>query len=731
MKNNLLLLLVLISGCAVLLASSPITAQPFSYPYTPKQPVTDTIFGRVIVDEYRWMEEVSSPQMQIWMKTQSDLTNSWLDKIPGRNKLIEEYKKLDQLETAKISLFIKRESGRYFYQKTLAGENVAKLFYRNSEAGREVLLFDPGTYARGKPKEITFSFLPSKDGKKVALSITESGKVDINTVKVLNVDTRKFYSDSLYPVNFVQAWSPDSKGFIYSSLQTSDQLSVSLFQDITVKYHHLGSDTKEDKTVLSRANNPDLNVKSADLLYVSYSPDNLYLMATLWSGAQDQNRSFFAPVSAFANTPISWKPLAKTEDQVRDAIIYKEKVYLVSRKDAPNFKILVSPLNALDIPHAQTLVTESNMPIGWVRITKDYLLIQKTEGINTLWDQYNFLTDEKESIKLPAFGSAYIYGLDITSNDCIMNVLSWKQPLARYKYNPLLNQISQTAFDSSPKYPGIENLVVEEIEVKSHDGVLVPLSLIYKRNLKKDRNNSVYMRGYGSYGSSTIRVFDLSLLPILNKGVIVAITHPRGGGEKGFAWHMGGFKTTKPNTWKDFIACGEYLINTGYTSAKRLIGMGSSAGGILIGRAITERPDLFAASIHNVPVSNPLRGENRPNGILDSQEFGTVKDSVEAMGLIAMDAYLHVKPGVKYPAVIAVAGINDTRVPVWQPAKFVAALQEANTSVKPILLNVNYESGHGTDEKHIMYRNFANQLAFALWQAGHKDFQPVITDKPR
>jgi len=127
--------------------------------------------------------------------------------------------------------------------------------------------------------------------------------------------------------------------------------------------------------------------------------------------------------------------------------------------------------------------------------------------------------------------------------------------------------------------------------------------------------------------------------------------------------------STKPNTWKDFISCGEYLISKGYTSAKKLIGEGTSAGGILIGRAITERPDLFAVAINNVPVSNPLRGENRPNGILDSKEFGTIKDSTEAMGLIEMDAYLHVKPGVKYPAVIAVTGINDTRVHVWQPAK--------------------------------------------------------------
>jgi prolyl oligopeptidase len=253
---------------------------------------------------------------------------------------------------------------------------------------------------------------------------------------------------------------------------------------------------------------------------------------------------------------------------------------------------------------------------------------------------------------------------------------------------------------------------------------MVPLSLIYNKNTKKDGQNIVFMTGFGSYGSSTLPHFNMLHLPLLNRGIIIAITHPRGGGEKGYAWHMGGFKATKPNTWKDFIACGEYLISKGYTSAKHLVGEGLSAGGILLGRAITERPDLFAAAINNVPVSNPLRGENRPNGLLDAQEFGTVKDSVEALGLIEMDAYLHIKKGVRYPAVLAIGGINDTRVPIWQPAKFVAALQEANASDKPILLQVNYDSGHGSEEKFMIYKSLADQFAFALWQAGHKDFQP-------
>jgi prolyl oligopeptidase len=192
---------------------------------------------------------------------------------------------------------------------------------------------------------------------------------------------------------------------------------------------------------------------------------------------------------------------------------------------------------------------------------------------------------------------------------------------------------------------------------------------------------------------------------------------------------MGGFKTTKPNTWKDFISSAEYLIEKGYTSPKNIICEGGSAGGILTGRAITERPDLFAASIHLVPVSNALRHEQRTIGSTDAKEFGTVKDSVEAMALLEMDSYLHVKKGVAYPAVLATAGINDNIVPAWQPGKFVAALQDANSSNQPILLLVDYESGHFSQEKYVWYLDLANKFAFALWQAGHKDFQTVNIEK--
>jgi prolyl oligopeptidase len=212
---------------------------------------------------------------------------------------------------------------------------------------------------------------------------------------------------------------------------------------------------------------------------------------------------------------------------------------------------------------------------------------------------------------------------------------------------------------------------------------------------------------------------------VANRGVVLAFAHPRGGSEKGEAWYKAGFKTTKPNTWKDFISCAEYLVKKGFTSPEKLAGTGTSAGGILISRAITERPDLFAAAVCNVGCANAMRMEFTPNGPGNTPEFGTVKDQVECAALFEMDGVQHVEKGVKYPAVLGVGGWNDPRVAPWEPGKFVAALQADSTSGKPVLMKVNYDNGHFTEEKIVTFKNFASQDAFLLWQTGQKDFQPV------
>ncbi len=261
------------------------------------------------------------------------------------------------------------------------------------------------------------------------------------------------------------------------------------------------------------------------------------------------------------------------------------------------------------------------------------------------------------------------------------------------------------------------------MEAPGHDGTLVPFSIIHHKGLKLDGASSAILEGYGAYGISYTPRFDVRHSLALHD-VVLAYCHPRGGSEKGEAWYKAGYKTTKPNTWKDFISCAEYLVKKGYTRPAKLAGTGTSAGGILISRAVTERPDLFGAAVCNVGCANAMRLEFSPNGPVNTPEFGTVKDPVEAAALFEMDGVQHVEKGVKYPAVLGVAGWNDPRVPAWQPGKFIAALQGASSSGKPVLMKVNYDNGHFTEEKIVTFKNFAGQFAFLLWQTGHPEFQP-------
>ena len=208
---------------------------------------------------------------------------------------------------------------------------------------------------------------------------------------------------------------------------------------------------------------------------------------------------------------------------------------------------------------------------------------------------------------------------------------------------------------------------------------------------------------------------------------VSADSHVRGGGDYGEAWHLGGYKLTKPNTWRDFIACAQYLIGHRYTSPSKLFGIGASGGGILIGRAIEERPDLFAAAIAEVPIADMLRWETTANGEGNVTEFGSVKTQEGFEDLYAMSSYAHVKDGAKYPAVMVTTAINDKRVEPWIPAKFAARLQAATASGRPVLLRVDYDAGHGNIGATVSQQaeSFADMISFALWQTGDPAFQPI------
>ncbi|MEO6637069.1 MAG: prolyl oligopeptidase family serine peptidase, partial [Ginsengibacter sp.] len=685
---------------------------------------SDTYFGVTYHDPYRWLEYIQTPEVETWFKHQATFTDSILNNLNGRDELIAEWKGINKLRSAVISSY-SYENGRLFYRKRLPGENVGKIYFREGINGTEKLLFDPTSYIPGKTLSVQ-RISPSYDGKKLAIAYAENGS-ERPVIKILEVDTKQFLKDSLYPATF-SSWTFDNKAFLYHWRKSDNSKDPTSSLNTKVKLHTLGTDVAGDIDYFSNASYPDLHIDASVYPIVFLSEDSKNYIFSGESTVQPEMKRYYAPINEFNASKINWRVLCSPSDKlVRKMIIKDDNIYAITYRNAKNYKVITTSLKKPDWNNATTVADEkADKTIQDITNSKDYLFITYSDGINNFISKYNFTTKKTNNIKFPFTGTVGVQCFDTKSNNCLVSITSWNKPATEFEYNAETDAFTPSRFNKRNVYPApYQNLLVEEVQVKGHDGVMIPLSIIYKKGIKMDGSNVCLMDGYGAYGSSMMTPhFNTLENALAVRGVVIAIPHVRGGGEKGQEWYRAGYKTTKPNTWKDFIRCAEYLIKKGYTSSQKLAGTGMSAGGILISRAITERPDLFAAAICNVGLANAMRTEFSANGPGNIPEFGTVKDSVESKALYEMDGMQHVVKGTKYPAVICVGGWNDPRVVAWEPGKFAAALQNASASGKPVLLKINYDNGHFTEDRNVTYADFADQFAFVMWQCGHPDFQP-------
>ena len=700
----------------------------WSYPPTKTGDATDTLFGKTYKDPYRWIENLKDKDVEAWFKAQADLTDGLLAKIPARDVLANEWMALDKLKSANYSQ-ITYEQGRVFYKKTLGGENVGKLYYRDGWNGAEQLLFDPAgfkpTGSKADDVATIVSYTPSPDGRHVVLGLSAAG-AEYSELRPIEVETRKLLPETIYPSYGALSWTMDSKSFLYDAGKVTDIKNPDIELNRKTRLHALGTEVASDADFFSNESYADLEIspKEMPMAFIDESyPD--YVIGNVGT-VQNEMRLFYAPTSQMTpGNKLKWSVLALPSDNlVRGMVFHKDHAYAITHTGAPKYKIVRTSMAHPDWKTAETVVPEAKDSIQSITHSRSFMFVVYSNGIVGRLVKHTLDTGTTSEVKLPASGTIDINCPDFRTDQCIVFTTSWVQPTTLYDYDAEKGTFAKSIFNTAISYPGFENLVTEEVEVRGHDGTLIPLSIVHRKDLKLDGSASAILEGYGAYGISMTPAFSIRRSVALH-GVVLAYAHVRGGSEKGEAWYKAGYKTTKPNTWKDFISSAEYLIKKGYTSAGKLAGTGTSAGGILISRAVTERPDLFGAIVCNVGVANALRAEFSPNGPVNTPEFGTVQDETEAKALYEMDGVQHVKAGVKYPAVLGVAGWNDPRVIPWQPGKFVAAMQVASTSGKPVLLKVNYDNGHFTEEKIVTFKNFAGQTAFMLWQTGHKEFQPV------
>jgi prolyl oligopeptidase len=697
-----------------------------SAPVAPVESVTNTYFGTAVVDRYRYMENLSNPNVMAWMKTQNDYTRSLLDRIPGRTALLARIQELDNAVAARVEDIRRLPGGRYFYLKRLPQDNTFKLYVREGLAGKETLLFDPEKFAKaaGTPFAINY-YEPSREGNFVACGLSAAGSEDA-VIHVLDTATGKEVDKPIDRAQFGGiSWRPDGKSFFYNRLQKMepDMPETERYQKSRVYLHVIGADADQEPSVFGYEISPRVKMEPADDPFINTMPGCQYALGSIEHGTRQELTLYVAPLASVGKPNTPWQKICDVEDDVTDFAKKGKEIFLLTHKDASRFKIIMTSLAKPDLAGAKTVVPAGNAVITGLAAAKDALYVQLRDGGIGRLLRVPF-HGKPEPVGLPFDGSVSIAAADARLAGTWLDMGTWTKAGQIYAYDPQTKKITNTGLQPLGKFDAPDDLESVEVKARSYDGEMIPLSIVYKRGIKLDGSNPTLLWGYGAYGISQDPVFGPVLLAWYEKGGVFAVAHVRGGGDYGEDWYKGGYKLTKPNTWKDFIACANYLIEHKYTVPSKLAGTGGSAGGILIGRAITERPDLFGAAIIQVGCLDMLRIETTPNGVPNIPEFGSVKTEDGFKELYEMSSYNYVRDGTKYPAVMLTTGINDPRVEPWQSAKMAARLQAATTSGKPVLLRVDYEAGHGigTTKKQNEEQR-ADTTSFLLWQFGLPGFQ--------
>jgi prolyl oligopeptidase len=692
-------------------------------PDTPVREVKETFFGTEVSDPYRWLEDLKSPEVASWMHAQNDYTRAALERIPNREKL---QKRIAELDDSGVRVSgLQSFGGRLFYLKQATGEDNRRLYVRDGALGAERLLLDPQTRtANGVHYSIDY-FQASPDGKLVAVGISPGGSEN-SVLHVLDASDGKEVGPSIDRAQFGAVyWLPDNHSFFYNRLRklVADDPRTSYYLNSKDYLHHVADDPEKDVPIFGNGLASGVSMTETDLPFVIVPAGSKYAIGVIAHGVQNENTIYVTGLDSLHDASASWRKIADVGDEVTGIDIHGDHAYLLSHHEASRFKILGVDLPKDEVAHARVLMAPSDAVVKGIQAAADALYVQKLDGgLGKLW-RLPYEGGTATELRLPFEGAIQEIFVNPLEPGVFVRLASWTKSSMFFQYNPKTNAMVDTKIIpvSPVDFSGIES---EEVKAKASDGTMVPLSIVHQRGLKMDGSHPTLLHGYGSYGYTYDPAFDPTSLAWLERGGVVAVAHVRGGGEYGEDWHSGGRKGTKKNTITDFLACAQYLIDHKYTSPQHLAGEGTSAGGLTIGGAITERPDLFGAALDNVGDSDALRSELETSGPANIPEFGTVKNADDFRNMLAISPFHRVKDHTAYPAVLLTTGANDPRVDPWQVTKMTARLQAATSSGKPVLLRVDYDAGHGgigaTKSQHTAL--LTDQYSFLLWQLGDPEF---------
>jgi prolyl oligopeptidase len=699
---------------------------PLVPPITRVENVVDTHWGVQVEDPYRWLENQESQEVLHWFEQQGGFTEQVLSALPIRGKLLERLIELDQ--GAPYSTYGVRQlkNGDLFFLRRNAGESLAKLYHQPKDSGEAKLLLDPDTLANADDSHASIEgYMPSWEGRFLVYGVAQGGSEE-TTYGVIDLTSGATLPDTLTNIETAYnrpQWSLDGQGFYYSRRRELpvDAPDTEIYKRTEVRYHAVGTDPTADVVVAAFGVSDRLPLLETDFPSIVITPGSDYAVLKVKHGDNNEISIFSAPLETIRSGTVPWVRITQESDLVTDFAVVDDSIFLITAKDAPRFKLVKTSLAAPSFASAEEVIAAGDLVLEGIAAAADAIYLSaKQDGVNKV--QRLSTEGDVTALETPRDGAAYISSVSPQVPGVLVYESTWIQGGVRYAYDPVDNNFSDTGMVPQGKFDDLDGYIAEEVLVTSHDGVKVPVSILRRADLVLDGTNPTIVYGYGSYGISQ----DVSFSPIrlgwIEQGGIFAIAHVRGGGEYGQAWHYAGRMQNKPNTWKDLIATAEYLIDKGYTAANHMAPMGGSAGGILAGRSITERPDLFGAVVMQVGMLDAIRAETTTNGVPNIKEFGTVTDSKGFEGLLAMSAYHHVEDGVEYPAALLTHGFNDPRVNPWMSGKMAARLQAVAKNNSPALLRVDFDAGHGIGStREQVLAQYADIYSFLFWQLGRPE----------
>jgi prolyl oligopeptidase len=687
-----LLVVALLSFSAF--AQSPSIAKP---PDTPKHPVTDEYQGVKVTDDYRWLEDWDDAAVKQWSAAENARTRDYFDHLPARRAIQERVAKLIAGGSAAF-YDLQFRGGMLFAEEYQPPQQQPKLVVMRSadDPASARTIFDLNT-ASSKGSVAMDFYAASFGGKYVAAALSENGSEDASA-HVIEVATGKELSDVVPRVNFATAggsiaWKADSSGFYYTRYPQGSERpaeDANFYQQ--VYFHKLGTDSKEDTYVIGK------DFPRIAEIQLRTSDDGEWLLAAVGNGDGGEFAHYLMDADGH------WTQVTHLEDGISAVKFGADRaLYLLSRKDAPRGQILRLPLAQLDLSQAKVVVLQSpgtgtdesdRASIENFIPTWGHLYVIDIMGGPSRVRVFDNKGNALPAPPLPPISAVY-GGVPIGGGDVLFYTTTYLDPPAWYRFDAATGKAVRTALfeTSSVKFDDTE--VVREFAI-SKDGTRVPLNILRLKGTKLDGTHPALVTGYGGYSISTKPFFQGFFARMwLDQGGIFVDTNLRGGAEYGEEWHTAGNLTHKQNVFDDFIACAQYVIDQKYTSPAHLAILGGSNGGLLMGAAFTQRPELFRAVVSFVGIYDMLRVELDPNGAFNVTEFGTVKDPEQFKALYAYSPYHHVKDGTAYPAILMPTGENDHRVNPMQSRKMTARLQAADSSGHPILLRTTSNAGHG------------------------------------